>query len=1100
MAKSLLDQIKEAKNKVVKFLQSQPVKAVKKEVKKVNPITAATGPNQTLAKLGTSKPVKDLIYKKVVEPVGQAFTANPKFSSSPVGQLLQGNVKGTIKATQNLPAYYNQLEADKKRLRNHPDPKVRELARKKEVEDTVGVALNTLGGPTGTIKTKINKELEPAAQYLKGKLASNDVYLIDEFLTWVRQHGGGKSNKSMGMIDPRTLGDVRAMSNEVFGRKAMDTWSNKKLADSWDYVLKRLTDTKRPQMGLSVGDVGENFAKGNQSMLPEQGLPPQSIQGRTPNQLPGQVGSSFGDNIPPEQDPVKKIIQAIKGAKPIRGEQEVLYRKARAEKFARMANVGKGQGEQGFFQQLGQLKGELPKADFESVRPTVTQADVDTLFDRVRTSPYIDEWSKINAQTGLAKLLGGEGATVPTKNELRLLHEVFGKEFTDTVMSKRGFWKKAADTGGDILNIPRSLQSSVDLSAVLRQGVFEVPKQTLTHPIRTAKTVGNMLKAFASEGSFRNIQENIRNRPSYKAMKQSGLALTDVDVSVNPAEEAFMSKLAGKIPLVRNSERAYVGFLNKLRADTFDDFVKQGEKLGIDDPKFLQDAASFVNNATGRGELPGKVERAAPLLNAVFFSPRLMASRLNLINPAYYAKLDPNVRKEAVKSLLAFGGMAATALGLAKAGGADVSADPRNADFGKIKVGNTRYDILGGFQQYIRLAAQIISGKVISSTTGKEITLGEGYKPMTRKDVAQRFFENKLSPVASAVTDFMRGTSGIGEKLDYTNPNPLKNPIAQKFLPILFEDLYSAYKEEGLMGVAKTAPGILGVGTQTYGGTPVSLPEAKQSGSVGMYKYLKTLKPDEANKALAGESDSSFNKFKKFKAIEEMGLGEPEWRMVGSGISNGDRAEMIANQLNKLPTKEQKNEYINKLYDLGIMDEDDVIYNQLGELKKKGKLKAPSKSSPVEAVPPEPVEEMSTPKSIINAETAPITQSYGNYNPEVEIFSGGTNYGTDFGVGEDTELSLPQGVWEVVEANDSDDMNRGYGKSILVENRKTGERIRLSHLNQVLADQGELLRGGSTIGFSGSTGNSTGPHVDVEYYDKDGNIGDILKSQYAKDL
>ena len=138
-------------------------------------------------------------------------------------------------------------------------------------------------------------------------------------------------------------------------------------------------------------------------------------------------------------------------------------------------------------------------------------------------------------------------------------------------------------------------------------------------------------------------------------------------------EEAFMSNLAEKIPgfghLARGSDRAYTGFLNKLRADVFDDLVSKAKLTGSDNPNMAKDIATFVNAATGRGSLPAALEKAAPALNGVFFSPRLMASRLTLLNPVYYLnpKTDPFVRKEALKSLMGFAAVGSTVLGLAQA-------------------------------------------------------------------------------------------------------------------------------------------------------------------------------------------------------------------------------------------------------------------------------------------------------------------------------------------------------------------------------------------------------------------------------------------------
>ena len=133
-----------------------------------------------------------------------------------------------------------------------------------------------------------------------------------------------------------------------------------------------------------------------------------------------------------------------------------------------------------------------------------------------------------------------------------------------------------------------------------------------------------------------------------------------------------------------------------------------------------------------------------------------------------------------------------------------------------------------------------------------------------------------------------------------------------------------------------------------------------------------------------------------------------------------------------------------------------------------------------------------------------ITQRFGNRNP-IEQFSGGINYGTDIGVPRGTKVSVPPGKWKVIEAyagakEGSKATNRGYGNSILVQNEQTGEKMRFSHLSDVGVRPGETIDGNKIIGTSGSTGNSTGPHLDLEMYDRSGRLVDILNTPYSSYL
>lgn len=507
---------------------------------------------------------------------------------------------------------------------------------------------------------------------------------------------------------------------------------------------------------------------------------------------------------------VKNVIAALKEAKPLRKEQEAIYTKVRGERLAKLKKVGSEiDGEKGYHAKLSELKGEMPKVQFESIRNKIGQEEVDSLFNQIGKSE-LNEWDKLPASKGLSKLFGEYGGTVPTENEIAKLSEVFGKEFVKTAMEKRTMFSKLKNVGLQVANLPRAFRASMDFSAPLRQGVFLIgrPKAFFSSFLR-------QFKPFFSERSYQSLTREIFSRPTAGLMKENGLAITHLGESLAGREEIFMSNLAEKIPLVgrgvRASERAYVGFLNKLRADVFDDFVKKGVRWGIEDPKFLKDAANYINTATGRGGL-GPLEPAAVQLNSWFFSPRLMASRLNLINPAYYATLQPQVRKEAIKDLFLFGSTAFGVASLAKAAGADIVLDPRNSDFMKVKFGNTRYDILGGFQQPIRLVAQLISGKIISSTTGKTMVLGEGFRGLTRTEIISRYLEYKEAPTISFATGLIRGKTALGEKFD------LPTEIANLFVPMVTQDIYDLYKEKGFEGIPMASPAMFGVGVQSYGG------------------------------------------------------------------------------------------------------------------------------------------------------------------------------------------------------------------------------------------------------------------------------------------
>ncbi len=660
----------------------------------------------------------------------------------------------------------------------------------------------------------------------------------------------------------------------------------------------------------------------------------------TPRIAP-EIGKELQEITPKIEDTISKLIKSIDDSVPLRGEQKKLYEEELAKRTARVAAMGeKVGGEKGFFAQLGQLKGPLPKAQFEAIRKQFSQTEVDLLFDTIEKTKTLLPLEKVATKQGLTKLLEG---VVITPSEIEHLREVFPKELIDAVLARRPWLEKAKDLGGELWNLSRTMMATLDLSAPFRQGVF-----MLGRPIRFAQAFKDMFKFAISEKAYQGLIEGIKTRPTYLKMRQGRLALTEIGGPLLKREERFMSQLAEKIPgygaLVRGSNRAYTGFLNKLRADIFDDILKKAEIMGRDiDEPLLKNMADFINAGTGRGKfglfetgiIPKSMEKAAVVLNGIFFSPRLMASRLNLLNPYFYVQLDPLVRKEAIKTLFATSGILGGLYGLWKLNGGEVGLDPRNADFGKMKIGNTRYDPLGGFQQYIRLAAQLITGEIVSSTTGRTITLGEGFKPLTRREIALKFFENKESPIASFLTGWLQGTTPTGQDFD------IPAEMVNRFIPMVVQDLYDISQEKGAEGILYGLPAVFGAGVQTYGKQELAFGESRireptaqirpvpelaekirelvlgqlplgssKSFSVEAYfDQLSNLPREEAADIFDKIAETNPELAEKLHDVvkeREFGITVKDKDLKAKGVASGDRALAIKKELDKSDTKEEK--------------------------------------------------------------------------------------------------------------------------------------------------------------------------------------------------
>ena len=278
-------------------------------------------------------------------------------------------------------------------------------------------------------------------------------------------------------------------------------------------------------------------------------------------------------------------------------------------------------------------------------------------------------------------------------------------------------------------------------------------------------------------------------------------------------EETFMTTLLDKIPGMAASQRAYIGFLNKLRMDLFDDLIKKAKLAGEDvslGSKAAEDIATIINAFSGGY---GKTD---PLLNALLFSPRRVWSAVKILNPWTYInpKTSKTARKAAIRNLLGSLAMTGSVIALAGLHGAvETEEDPRSSDFGKIKVGDTRLDISGGIASYVILLSRILSGEIKSSNTGAIKKLGNNYTSTSGFDLTANFIRNKLSPLASLIIDVLTGENAVGEKKTPTQS------VIDRFKPMFLKDAYEVLTDDSTGVFVKavlTVLALFGAGLSTY--------------------------------------------------------------------------------------------------------------------------------------------------------------------------------------------------------------------------------------------------------------------------------------------
>lgn len=492
------------------------------------------------------------------------------------------------------------------------------------------------------------------------------------------------------------------------------------------------------------------------------------------------------------------------------------------------------------------------------IRNTIHESDeVLSRWDRTRQAQLVKQQAEFERRLSVHDFTTSP-RTKPayTRETLRLqreVEEIKARYNRELYRATRGRGGMITDELAKAANVPKTLKSIGDISAMFRQGGY----YALSHPVAgLAKPTQAMLRSFTDLG-WRNVEAEIKADPAFTQLRDAGVEFTGVDKAdphLTRREEGFLGgEYLDYIPVAKQvkdfSERTFVSFLDAQRLHVGKTILAGMTEAQRANPAEVKAVARLVNIATGRGSLGRRGNQLAPALNIAMFSPRLLASRVqllnNMINPVTIARMPPGARKAMIADNVKFLAATGAILGLAKAAGATVSLDPDDAEFLKIRFGDTVYDNLTGLQQPLRYIVNM--GRAASPVRSRPLQAGSDfYAGRSMSEMTKQFARSKANPALAPVIDFIAGEDFEGRKFS------AKREAVDLITPLPAKDVYEGLKEGGIIGGAKATPTFVGIGVGSY---PPAPEKPRTHAEKLARKLLREGMPDEAREEEQIETD-----------------------------------------------------------------------------------------------------------------------------------------------------------------------------------------------------------------------------------------------------
>lgn len=367
------------------------------------------------------------------------------------------------------------------------------------------------------------------------------------------------------------------------------------------------------------------------------------------------------------------------------------------------------------------------------------------------------------------------------------------------------------DTLGAITDNSIALVASVDNSFLGRQGL----KTLFTHPTAWApgakKSFVDFVQTLGGRNAHDAMMADIYSRPNYMNGEYQKAKI------IAHTEEQYPTSIPERIPLLgrvfKASEVAFKGSALRMRTDLYDLLSSKAKDLGVDmaDKEQAIALGKLINSLTARGQW-GKTGEP-PVVRLILWAPKMLKANIDVLTAHNFgAGLNSDfARKEAAQNLLKIVAITALLMAIANALIPDsAELDPRSSDFGKIKIGNTRFDFTGGAASLVTLAARLVTRTTKSAETGFVTPYGSGFGERNAFNTLIDFLANKVTPPVGVLISWLKGTNRNGDPFTWSDA------AARATTPISVRNFIELKDDASAEKVAGALVDIIGLNANTY--------------------------------------------------------------------------------------------------------------------------------------------------------------------------------------------------------------------------------------------------------------------------------------------